>query len=184
MRLGILLISTLLTVGTLLWINQAMSPAFAADAHKAAPAPEFTHTQPEDWLNSKPLTWKKLKGQVVLIDFWTFDCWNCYRSIPWLLTLEKRFPELRVIGVHTPELPQEYVRENVVRKVAEFKLHHPVMLDNDYSYWRAMNNQYWPAFYLVDKQGRVRGLFIGETHKGDANALKIEAAIAALIAES
>ena len=155
----------------------------AEAAHSDQPAPAFTHVDPADWLNSAPLRWEDLRGQVVLLEFWTFDCWNCYRSIPWLHSVEARYPQLRVIGVHTPELPQEYLRDNVVRKLAEFKIRHPVMLDNDYSYWRAMDNRYWPAFYLIDRQGRVRAHYAGETHEGDRNARRIEAGIEALLAE-
>lgn len=157
----------------------------SAAVQNAPVAPAFTHSKSEDWLNSKPLVWADLRGKVVLIDVWTFDCWNCYRSIPWLHSLEAKFPaaEFTILGVHTPELPQEYVLANVKAKLKEFKITHPVMVDNDYSYWRALNNRYWPAFYLVDRQGRVRGQFIGETHAGDRNAKAMEAQIAALLAE-
>ena len=132
---------------------QAISFAKAAEGGPAAPA--FTHKAGSDWLNSRPLAWNDLKGKVVLVDFWTFDCWNCYRSFPWMKSVEEKFAArgLQVLGVHTPELPQEYLRDNVVKKVAEFGLKHPVMIDNDYSYWNAFGNRYWPAFYLVDQQG-------------------------------
>ncbi len=161
--------------------------AVAEAASSDAPiAPAFTHGSDADWLNSKPLKWEALRGKVVLIDFWTFDCWNCYRSFPWLKELEAKYEAkgLQVIGVHTPELPQEYVRDNVVAKVAKFDLKHPVMIDNDYSYWNAFGNRYWPAWYLVDKNGRVRGAFAGETHPGDSNARQIESAIDRLLAET
>lgn len=162
----------------------ATQPPSVRAAETAPAAPEFTHTAPADWLNSKPLTWAELRGKVVLIDVWTFDCWNCHRSIPWLHTLDEKFPkDFRIIGVHTPELPQEYVLANVQAKLTEFKITTPVMLDNDYSYWKALNNRYWPAFYVVDKQGRIRGRFIGETHEADANARRIEAAIRAVLQE-
>ncbi|HEY7841116.1 MAG TPA: hypothetical protein VIC61_06070, partial [Gammaproteobacteria bacterium] len=78
----------------------------------------------------------------------------------------------------------EKVRDNVAAKVGEFGIGHPVMLDNDFSYWRAMGNRYWPAFYLIDRRGDVRGVFVGETHAGDRQAEAIEAAIAALLAET
>jgi len=157
--------------------------ANASDSGPAAPA--FTHKAEADWLNSKPLTWDQLRGKVVLVDFWTFDCWNCYRSFPWLKAVEQKYAArgLQVIGVHTPELPQEYLRDNVVKKVASFGLSHPVMIDNDYSYWNAFGNRYWPAYYLVDRKGRVRKSFFGETHAGDDNAKQVEASIEALLAE-
>lgn len=154
-------------------------------AEVASPAPAFSHTAPADWLNSPPLTWAALRGKVVLIDVWTFDCWNCYRSIPWLHTLEEEFPakDFTIVGVHTPELPQEYVLANVKAKLQEFKINHPVMLDNDYSYWTALNIRYWPSFYLVDRQGRVRGRYVGETHVGDAQAQRIEVDIRRVLSE-
>ena len=157
----------------------------AYDAEKAPQAPEFTHGGAQDWINSSPLTLAALRGRVVLLDFWTFDCWNCYRSFPWLKSVEQKFSDraFTVVGVHTPEFKHERVRANVVRKVKEFELEHPVMMDNDYSYWRAVGNRYWPAFYLIDKQGRIRASFFGETHAGDARALAIEEHISELLAE-
>lgn len=150
------------------------------------PAPEFTHKDPDAWINSEPLTLSQLRGQVVLVDFWTFDCWNCYRSFPWLNSVEERFKEedFRIIGVHSPEFDHERQRHRVEAKVREFELQHPVMMDNDFSYWRAMENRYWPAFYLIDQSGIVRDAFVGETHSGDPRAKAIEASIEALLMES
>lgn len=127
-----------------------------------------------------------LRGKVVLLDFWTYGCWNCYRSFPWLREVEARYQDrgLQVIGVHTPEFDHERVLENVVEKVEEFKLKHPVMIDNDLSYWRAMYNRYWPAFYIIDKKGLVRGVFVGETHAGDRRAVEIETLLEKLLAEA
>jgi thiol-disulfide isomerase/thioredoxin len=161
---------------------------FTADVQAGAggrPAPDFTHRDPQDWINSAPLALKDLRGRVVLLDFWAFDCWNCYRSFPWLKSVEKKFAgrKFTVIGVHTPELDHERVRANVVEKVKQFGLAYPVMLDNDYSYWQALGNRYWPAFYLIDKQGRVQAVYVGETHIGDHQALSIEERIAELLAE-
>ncbi len=149
------------------------------------PLPEFTHTKPELWLNSAPLTKKQLEGKVILVDFWTFACWNCYRSFPWLNDLESRLESkgLQVIGVHSPEFERERVKKNIEEKIKEFKLKHPVMIDNDFSYWKALNNRYWPAFYLVDKKGFIRATFAGETHKGTARAEEIEKLINKLLAE-
>ncbi|MGD2118237.1 MAG: redoxin domain-containing protein [Chromatiales bacterium] len=149
------------------------------------PLPEFTGQAVEQWINSEPMTVNDLRGKVVLLDIWTFDCWNCYRSFPWLTDLEQRFESkgLQVIGIHSPEFEHEKKRDNVIAKMKKFGLHHPVMLDNDFRYWKALNNHYWPAFYLIDKQGRIRASFIGETHKGDANAERIEQMIGELLAE-
>lgn len=159
--------------------------ALAVPAEDAPQAPEFTHASADEWINSAPLTLAELRGQVLLIDFWTFDCWNCYRSFPWLRSVEERYAgkDLRVIGVHSPEFAHEKVRANVEKKVEEFKLVHPVMIDNDFSYWKALHNRYWPAFYLIDRQGRVRSVHFGETHQGDARARDIERAIEALLNE-
>lgn len=176
------------TLGVLMMITLPLSSCAqgqAASTSAMQPAPAFTHTNADDWLNSPPLTWKDLKGQVVLVDVWTFDCWNCYRSIPWLKTVEAKYQDkgFGIIGVHSPELPRERVRANVVSKVAEYGIHYPVMIDNDLSYWSALGNQYWPAFYLVDKQGRIRERFIGETHVGDRNAEAVDKAVQALLME-
>lgn len=162
------------------------APAAVQSPVTVGPAPEFTGSRPGDWINSGPLSLRELRGKVVLIDFWTFDCWNCYRSFPWLRGLEAGFKDtdLRVIGVHSPEFEHERVRANVERKVREFGLHHPVMLDNDFRYWKAMNNRYWPAFYLIDRKGFVRAAFVGETHAGDKRARAIEAKIRELLAEN
>jgi len=161
------------------------SPPFALPPVAGEPAPEFTHQAPADWINSGPLSLENLRGSVILIDFWTFDCWNCYRSFPWLNGLRNRFSGhgLKVIGVHSPEFQHERAPQSVAAKVREFKLDHPVMIDNDFSYWNAMGNRYWPAFYLVDKRGYLRFQFAGETHAGDARALEIERRIGALLSE-
>ncbi len=147
--------------------------------------PDFTHSEAIDWINSEPLVQRDLAGKVVLIDFWTFGCWNCYQSFPWLKLIEKQFASkgLVVVGVHTPEFPHERDRARVAEKVREFGLEHPVMIDNDLSYWRAMNNRYWPTFYIVDKRGRVRGVYVGEIHTGDSQALSVEKQIRQLLVE-
>ncbi|WP_261842470.1 redoxin family protein [Aliamphritea ceti] len=157
----------------------------AGQLKQRVPAPALTQTDPQAWLNSEPLSLQDLSGKVVLLDFWTFDCWNCYRSFPWLNALEKTFAgeSFTVLGIHTPEFDHEKVRDNVAEKIKEFELHHPVMMDNDFAYWRAMGNRYWPAFYLLDKQGRVRSVYIGETHANTAQANAIEADIRQLLAE-
>ena len=149
------------------------------------PAPDFTQQSEHGWINSKPLSLNQLRGRVVLLDFWTFDCWNCYRSFPWLRELEHKLAEepFTVVGIHTPEFSHERVRENVEAKVKEFKLRHPVMMDNEFIYWQAMGNRYWPTFYILDKQGQVRSVYIGETHSDSEQAKAIEADIRELLSE-
>jgi len=159
--------------------------ASGPSAAEWAKAPEFTHREAADWINSEPLRISDLRGKVVLIDVWTFECWNCYRSFPWLKSVEDRYgPKgLMVIGVHSPEFEREKDRDAVAAKAREFTLDHPVMIDNDFSYWSALGNRFWPAFYLVDKRGRLRYHFFGETHDGDPRALQIEAAVEKLLSE-
>ena len=163
----------------------ASAVVYAAKVNPPSKMPEFTQVDEVAWINSKPLSVEDLLGKVVLIDVWTYGCWNCYNSFPWLHSVEEKFAdqEFTVIGIHTPEFDREKEREIVVKKVAEFELHHPVMMDNDFAYWRALRNEYWPAYYIVDKQGNIRKGFIGETHKGDRRAKKIENIIAKLLKE-
>lgn len=177
------MLAIFLSLGTVVMLTPGAAPARAVGDAKSAP--EFTHRAAADWINSAPLTLAFLRGKVILLDFWTFECWNCYRSIPWLNATEQRFQTrgLQVIGVHTPEFDRERVRANIEKKIAEFGIRHPVMVDNDFSYWNAMNNRYWPAFYLIDRQGRLRAHYAGETHAGDAQARRIESDIEALLAE-
>ena len=155
-------------------------------AQAAAPEtiPEFTHTQAAEWLNSRPLTLKELQGKVVLVEFWAFDCVNCLRSAAWLRSVadQDAAAGLVVIGVHTPELPQERVSANVRAAVQRLGINYPVMLDGDYSFWNAMNNRYWPAFYVVGPDGRVRAQAIGEMHVGESGALQLESTIKTLLA--
>ncbi len=181
-RLSInLFIITICSVITL----KTLTPSIAGTLSAPFPAAELHHDQAKDWINSKPLSLADLKGKVVLLDFWTFDCWNCYNSFPWMNNLEKRLKDkgLQLIGVHTPEFDHEKIRSNIEEKAKEFKLHHPIMIDNDFTYWRAMNNKYWPAFYIIDKKGQVRSVFFGETHEGDQQAIRIEKVLKELLAE-
>jgi thiol-disulfide isomerase/thioredoxin len=168
-------------LGLVFW----MVAAWPVLAFESRPLPEFTNHDPSGWLNSEPLTLDDLHGKVVLVDVWTYGCWNCYRSFPWLNALEQRLSSeaFTVIGIHSPEFEHERDPTRVKEKIAEFKLHHPVMLDNDFAYWRALNNRYWPAFYLVDRQGMIRHLHVGETHEGDSRAKRIEEQIRSLLAE-
>jgi cytochrome c biogenesis protein CcdA/thiol-disulfide isomerase/thioredoxin len=121
------------------------------------------------WLNSPPLTPQVLRGKVVVVDFWTYSCINCLRSLPFVRAWYEKYKDhgLLVIGVHTPEFGFEKNAENVRRAVLDLGISYPVALDNNYSLWRAFNNQYWPAHYFVDATGRIRGHHFGE---GDYDA--------------
>jgi thiol-disulfide isomerase/thioredoxin len=163
----------------------ALFAAACTQAVNHAPLPEFTNSADQYWFNSKPLRVADLRGQVLLVDVWTYDCWNCYRSFPWLKALEAELAgeSFQVIGIHSPEFEHERDPARVAAKIREFDLHHPVMMDNDFAYWRALGNRYWPAYYLVDRRGLIRFAHVGETHAGDARATRIEEQIRALLAE-
>ena len=132
------------------------------------------------WLNSPPLTREQLRGKVVLIDFWTYSCINCIRSVPYVRAWAERYRKdgLVVIGVHSPEFAFEKNPANVRKAVADFGIRYPVALDNDLAIWRAFDNRYWPAHYLADAQGRIR-----YHHFGEGRTDETEAAIRALLAE-
>lgn len=151
------------------------------------PAPEFKVTEPDMWLHSSPLTLQDLRGKVVMVDFWTFGCINCTRSIPWLRAVEKKYAgkDFQIVGVHTPEFDHERVRKNVVERAADLgRTTHPVVIDNGFKIWRSYKNRYWPAFFILDKRGTVRGVYVGETHIGDSRASRMESLIDKLLAES
>ena len=147
------------------------APVFTADAH---------------WVNGEPLSWEGLRGQVVLVNFWTFACWNCYRSFPLLSSLQAGLAgeDFRVVGVHSPEFDYEKQRERLLTKISQYKLTHPILVDNNHDYWKAVGNRYWPAFYLIGKQGRIRSLYVGEMHADTDDARALEADIQTLLAES
>lgn len=117
-----------------------------------------------DWLNSPALTNEALKGKVVLVDFWTFDCINCKHTLPYVKEWAKKYEKdgLVVIGVHTPEYGFERIIDNVKAKVKEYGITYPVAIDNNYAIWRNFDNQYWPAHYLIDAKGQVRYTHFGE----------------------
>jgi len=132
------------------------------------------------WLNSPPLTREELKGKVVLVDFWTYSCINCIRSVPYVRAWAERYRDqgLVVIGVHAPEFAFERDPANVRKAVADLGIRYPVALDNNLTIWRAFNNRYWPAHYLADSQGRIR-----YHHFGEGRTDETEASIRALLAE-
>jgi thiol-disulfide isomerase/thioredoxin len=116
------------------------------------------------WLNSPPLTAAGLRGKVVLIDFWTYTCINWLRSLPYVRAWAEKYKEqgLVVIGVHTPEFAFEHNIENVRQAAKDMRVEYPIAIDNGYVLWRAFKNQYWPALYFVDAQGRIRHHHFGE----------------------
>jgi len=116
------------------------------------------------WLNSQPLTAANLRGKVVLVDVWTYTCINWLRTLPYLRAWAGKYKDqgLVVIGVHSPEYGFERNLDNVRRAVKDMRIDYPVAIDNDYAIWRALDNQYWPALYVVDAQGRIRHHQFGE----------------------
>ena len=145
-------------------------------------APEITGIS--SWINTpsgKPLTLAGLRGRVVLIDFWTYSCINCLRTLPHLEAWDEAYRKdgLTIIGVHSPEFAFEHVSDNVRSAVRRLDIRYPVALDNDFATWQAYANQYWPAKYLIDRTGRIRFHHFGE---GDYDAT--EARIRALLGES
>ena len=125
-------------------------------------APEFVGVN--RWLNSEPLTMEGLRGDVVLIDFWTYTCVNCIRTLPYLRDWHAKYADrgLSLIGVHTPEFEYEKVTENVINASEKQRVVWPVAQDNDFRTWRAYGNRYWPAKYLIDANGVVRYTHFGE----------------------
>jgi cytochrome c biogenesis protein CcdA/thiol-disulfide isomerase/thioredoxin len=143
-------------------------------------APEFTDNK--RWFNTdgRRLTMSGLRGRVVLIDFWTYTCINCIRTLPYVRAWDERYARrgLTVVGVHTPEFDFEKDAGNVARAIRQNKLGYPVVQDNEFGTWQAWSNQYWPAKYLVDARGKVRYVHFGEGEYGAT-----EAAIRSLLAE-
>ncbi|HEX4027937.1 MAG TPA: cytochrome c biogenesis protein DipZ [Rhizomicrobium sp.] len=117
-----------------------------------------------EWLNSPPLTRASLRGKVVLVDFWTYSCINCLRALPYVEAWAQKYRNhgLVVIGVHAPEFAFEKVPDNVKRAVHDLGVTYPVALDNNLAIWQAFNNEYWPAHYFIDAQGRIRHHHFGE----------------------
>ncbi|HLG23963.1 MAG TPA: thioredoxin family protein [Candidatus Nanoarchaeia archaeon] len=125
-------------------------------------APEFSGI--ENWINTKPLTMNELRGKVVLVDFWTYTCINCIRTLPYLKEWDKKYSDkgLVIVGVHTPEFAFEKKYENVLKAVSEYNIKYPIAQDNDYATWNAYQNRYWPHKFLIDADGRIRYDHIGE----------------------
>ncbi len=142
-------------------------------------APEFAGTQ--EWINSEPLTMAGLRGQVVLIDFWTYTCVNCIRTLPFLREWHERYASegLVIVGVHTPEFEFEKIYQNVKDAARSEGVAWPVVQDNEFSVWRSYSNRYWPAKYLIDQTGEVR-----YTHFGEGKYAETEEWIRTLLQET
>jgi thiol-disulfide isomerase/thioredoxin len=162
--------------------SQSTLLADASSLPDLGPAPEFTETQ--DWFNTpgeRPLTLSGLRGRVVLVDFWTYTCINCIRTLPYLKAWDAAYRKdgLTIVGVEAPEFQFEHNAGNVKNAIEQFGLRYPVVQDNNMGTWNAYGNEYWPADYLIDSSGQVRYTAFGE---GDYD--KTETAIRALLAEA
>lgn len=160
-------------------IAAAVVAIAAASAHASpSAAPEFAGI--DNWINSAPLTMQQLRGKVVLVDFWTYDCINCQHVLPYVKGWHRKYKDqgLVVVGVHTPEYGFERNLDNLKAAVQRNAISFPVAQDNRYATWSAYDNRFWPAFYLVDKQGQVV-----YTHFGEGDYAQTEATIRKLLAQ-
>lgn len=141
-----------------------------SSATESAPAPDLA---PGTWINAEPLTIESLRGRVVVIDFWTFACFNCRNTLPYIKRWDERYRDqgLTVIGVHSPELDEERMIENVRREVASLGIRYAVVTDNDYATWKAYKVEAWPTIFVLDKQGQIRWSHVGEGAYQEAEEL-------------
>jgi thiol-disulfide isomerase/thioredoxin len=146
--------------------HPVMAEANSTDTASLPPVgkalPEFQGIS--QWLNSPPLTNSSLKGNVVLIQFWTFACINCQRTLPYIVRWHQQYASqgLKVIGIHTPEFAFERDVNNIKQALQKHQITYPVPIDNDYKTWNAYGNEYWPHLFLADRQGVLRYDHIGE----------------------
>jgi len=130
----------------------------------AAGAPQAPLLADGAWINSEPSSLEKLRGRVVLVEFWTFGCYNCRNTLPSVKDWDAKYRDrgLTIVGVHTPETDSEYNIDNVRREVPSLGIKYPVVTDNDYQTWKAYRVEAWPTIFVIDKQGRIRWEHIGE----------------------
>jgi thiol-disulfide isomerase/thioredoxin len=147
-------------------------------ADKAMTAPEFAKG---DWINSDPLTLEKLRGHVVVVEFWTFGCFNCRNTLPSVKEWDTKYRGrgLIIVGVHTPETDSEYSIDNVRKEVPALGIKYPVVTDNDYKTWKAYGVEAWPTIVALDKHGHIRWVHVGEGRYDET-----EGVIKALLAEN
>ncbi|WP_367160377.1 thioredoxin family protein [Kozakia baliensis] len=138
------------------------SPAMAQELSDEGRMPSLSGAT--HWFNSPPLTTQALRGKVVLVDFWTYSCINCLREMPYIRAWAEKYKNsgLVVIGVHAPEFEFEKKTDNIQKAISRFHVDFPVAVDNDRSIWNGFNNEYWPAAYFIDAQGRIRHHHFGE----------------------
>jgi len=159
--------------------NNGAASGAAALSRSGPQAPEFAGI--DHWLNSSPLTMAGLRGKVVLVDFWTYSCINCIRTLPYVESWYQKYAShgFVVVGVHSPEFEFEHDTGNVAAAISRFGITYPVAQDNEYGTWTAFGNNYWPADYLIDATGLVRS-----SHYGEGGYSQTETEIRALLAEA
>lgn len=150
-------------------VSPVPSASLAAATHKDVPPLVDAGVMPPltgavQWLNSPPLTAESLRGKVVLVDFWTYSCINCLRTLPYVKAWAEKYRDqgLVVIGVHSPEFAFERDVNNVTKEAKKLGVTYPIAIDNNFSIWQAFNNQYWPAHYFIDANGHIRYMHFGE----------------------
>ena len=143
---------------------------FAGKTATQGPTPERFMVENDAWINTSALTSRSLLGRVVLVNFWTYSCINSLRALPYTETWAAKYQTagLAVIGVHTPEFSFEKERPNVERAVRDLSVTYPVVMDSNYRIWQTFSNEYWPAFYLIDRKGVIRDHYFGEGKYAEA----------------
>ena len=168
---------TWVLLGVLVTLSAVLVLRQPAQCRVGIPAPEIASPV---WLNSEPKRMADFKGKVVLVEFWTFGCYNCRNVEPYVKNWHMKYSSqgLVVIGVHSPEFDYERDLENVKRHISKNDIHYAVPIDNDFTTWDRYGNRYWPAFYLIDKQGIIR-----YTRFGEGGYTQTEQQIETLLAE-
>jgi thiol-disulfide isomerase/thioredoxin len=168
---GVLIVAALsYTTGLTKLIRSSFGSSVEYKGSESVTAPEFAAGE---WINSEPLKVSELRGRVVLIEFWTFGCYNCRNTLPYVKSWNDRYREkgLTVIGVHSPEFDEERKVENLRREVTSLGIRYPVITDNDYQTWNAYHVEAWPTAFLLDKKGRIRWMHVGEGDYDEADRL-------------
>ena len=177
LRIGVAILA-LAAAGVAAWPEFSYS-APAQERAVSGAAPEFAGT--ERWFNSPPLTLAEMRGKVVLVEFWARECINCIHVLPHTRELHDRYADdgLVVIGIHTPEYDEEHDPAALKDAIRQYRIDWPVVADNDYRLWNAYGNRYWPAIYLIDRDGRLV-----YSHFGEGNYDETERRVRALLGKS
>jgi thiol-disulfide isomerase/thioredoxin len=167
----------LIVVGALVYATglsrRLLAPFGSSAEYKSSDSAISPELAAGDWINSEPLKLNDLRGRVVLIEFWTFGCYNCRNTLPHIKDWDNRYRTkgLTVIGVHSPEFAEERIVENLRRQVDSLGIRYPVVSDNDFQTWNAYKVEAWPTIFLLDKQGRIRWMRVGEGDYEEAERL-------------